>query len=69
MDINDIGNMSINSLGDYIKQAQSLVQTQKSKLSASDIAKVDKIVNGVDKGDMGAMTELIKDLNKQKDAI
>lgn len=59
----DVENMTINDLGDFVKQIQKEIPELMSKLSKEEAQKVNDIVNGVDKTNL---TDISKELENLK---
>ena len=61
--------LGLNSLGDLLKEAERLVKESMAKLSPEDKAKVNKIVDSVDKEDLEAMQSKISELNAERNNL
>lgn len=63
------GDLGIGSLSDLLKEAEKLVKEKMMQLSPEDRAKVNKIVDSVDKDDLEAMQSKISELNAERNNI
>ena len=68
MDIKNIGSISLNELGDALKNAQTLVDSQMSKLSNSDKIKAENIIKSVESSDLEGLKNKLEELTKNKNA-
>jgi hypothetical protein len=68
MDIKNIGSISLNELGDALKNAQTLVDSQMGKLSNSDRLKAENIIKSVESSDLEGLKNKLEELTKNKNA-